>query len=376
MDFCTCTSCRKNSITCANGKTRHGLFVDPSTRRRHWRNNPSKQAELDFNNVSPPISLHPNEDLTTQSSIDHEESNENSHETPPRNKKAFKSSIITLITHFIMWLYLSCGLSRDNCRKARDMLVNILQHCLFQTFLHEISQINVPCNVQAISKQMGLNFPFEQHVCCPQCSSLYDIEVAPDDCIYKPTVTGPLCGIELFRPHKIQPLGDIHFTSYNSTSQNQHRRTGHIRLQGQPCLCITQASIENGINHWKRELSIHQGDIISDVSQGKVWRNLFPFQSSSNKSLELGFSLFVDWFNPRGNNISGKQASMGILALHCLNLQPRERFQQQHTCLAGVIPSPNQPDIITINNVLKPLIDELIELNHGVNINTPNYPHG
>ncbi|MBW0461102.1 hypothetical protein O181_000817 [Austropuccinia psidii MF-1] len=32
--------------------------------------------------------------------------------------------------------------------------------------------------------------------------------------------------------------------------------------------------------------------------------------------------------------------------------------------------------MVTINNVLKPLIDELIELNCGVNIITPNHPRG
>ncbi|MBW0506831.1 hypothetical protein O181_046546 [Austropuccinia psidii MF-1] len=96
MNFCTCTSFRKNSVTCANGQTVHGIFLDPSTQRTHWPKDSSKKAELAFNNVSPPISLHPNEDLTKQSSIDHEESNENSHTTPPRNEKSIKSTIISM----------------------------------------------------------------------------------------------------------------------------------------------------------------------------------------------------------------------------------------------------------------------------------------
>ncbi|MBW0471981.1 hypothetical protein O181_011696 [Austropuccinia psidii MF-1] len=66
---------------------------------------------------------------------------------------------------------------------------------------------------------------------------------------------------------------------------------------------------------------------------------------------------------------------MGILVLYCLNLQPRGQFQPKYTCLAGVIPSPKQPNMITINNILKPLVDELMELNWEVAIKTPNYPH-
>ncbi|MBW0571572.1 hypothetical protein O181_111287 [Austropuccinia psidii MF-1] len=265
------------------------------------------------------------------------------------------------------------------------MLVHILQNVS-----DGIPQLKVPCNVGTISKQLKLDFPFEQHVCCPTCYSLYDVEVAPGDCIYKPTATGTPCGTEIFRQQKINPLGDISFTSYNSTPQNQSRRSGQIRLQGQPHLRIPHASFFSqsvlswlewflnvpGIDDWACELSSHKSTIVSDVAQGTVWRSLFPSRSPSNQSLELGFNLFVDWFNPRGNKILGKQVSMGILALHCLNLQPRERFQQQNTCLAGVIPAPNQPDMMTMNNVLKPLVEELIELNNGKNINTPGHPHG
>ncbi|MBW0481249.1 hypothetical protein O181_020964 [Austropuccinia psidii MF-1] len=194
------------------------------------------------------------------------------------------------------------------------MLVHILQN-----LSDEIPQLKVPCNVGTISKKMKLNFLFEQHVCCPCYYSIYNVEVAPSDCIYKPTGTDTPCGTEIFRQQKINPLGNISFTSYNSTPQNDSCRSGQIRLQGQPHLCIPQASffsqsvlswlewflnvpgIEQGIADCACELSSHKSTIVSDVAQGTVWRSLFPCQSLSNQSLELGFRLFVDWFNPRGN---------------------------------------------------------------------------
>ncbi|MBW0586734.1 hypothetical protein O181_126449 [Austropuccinia psidii MF-1] len=67
---------------------------------------------------------------------------------------------------------------------------------------------------------------------------------------------------------------------------------------------------------------------------------------------------------------------MGIIDLYCLNLPPRKQFQPKLTSLAGVIPSPNQPDMITINNVMKTLVDELNQLKNGITVCTPNYPHG
>ncbi|MBW0471068.1 hypothetical protein O181_010783 [Austropuccinia psidii MF-1] len=64
-----------------------------------------------------------------------------------------------------------------------------------------------------------------------------------------------------------------------------------------------------------------------------------------------------------------------------LNSNGEDHEQNTHVTLnsniiSGVIPSPNQPDMVTIKKVLKPLIDELIELNCGVKIITPNHPRG
>ncbi|MBW0561985.1 hypothetical protein O181_101700 [Austropuccinia psidii MF-1] len=67
---------------------------------------------------------------------------------------------------------------------------------------------------------------------------------------------------------------------------------------------------------------------------------------------------------------------MGVIALNCLNLPPRLRFKPYYTCLSGIIPSPKQPDIFNTNNVLKPLVDELLNLHKGIKITTPKYTHG
>ncbi|MBW0530367.1 hypothetical protein O181_070082 [Austropuccinia psidii MF-1] len=134
-------------------------------------------------------------------------------------------------------------------------------------------------------------------------------------------------------------------------------------------------AIESKLEEWHQNLSSCQGTVVFDIFPANLWQKMF-LKSSSAPSLQLGFGLFVDWFNPRGNKIAGKQLSMGILALYCFNFQPQERFQPKYTCLAGIISSPNQPNMITINNVLKPLIPELIQLNNGIVITTPNYPQG
>ncbi|MBW0488319.1 hypothetical protein O181_028034 [Austropuccinia psidii MF-1] len=95
-----------------------------------------------------------------------------------------------------------------------------------------------------------------------------------------------------------------------------------------------------------------------------------------NSPFFLQFSLFIDWFNLLGNKLSGKLVSLGILALTCLNLPPFLRHKKEYIYLAGMIPAPNQPNTTTINNVLQPLVDELLSLYRQINIQTCKFPQG
>lgn len=67
---------------------------------------------------------------------------------------------------------------------------------------------------------------------------------------------------------------------------------------------------------------------------------------------------------------------MGIISLTCLNLHPSIRYKPCFTYLAGIVPSPNQPNMITISHVLRPLVDSLLELENGVLIHTNQFPFG
>ncbi|KNZ57799.1 hypothetical protein VP01_2069g1 [Puccinia sorghi] len=137
--------------------------------------------------------------------------------------------------------------------------------------------------------------------------------------------------------------------------------------------------VEAWISGWPQE-PLSELPIV-DYHQSNACKKLYcQTQSnillSTSSHLQLAFTLFVDWYNPLGNKLSGKQHSMGVLALTCLNLPCSVCSKPCFTYLAGLIPSPNQPDMVTITNLLRLLVDKLLELNSGVRIKTHQFQNG
>ncbi|KAG0139685.1 hypothetical protein CROQUDRAFT_695600 [Cronartium quercuum f. sp. fusiforme G11] len=149
------------------------------------------------------------------------------------------------------------------------------------------------------------------------------------------------------------------------------------------CWFLSKPMVESSIVNWSATLNQGLDFKIHDIQQSPAWHDITWPPSSSidpldSKSppLNLVFSLFCDWFNPRGNKNKGKLQSMGIIAMNCLNLPPAEWNLIRNTCLAGIMPGPNMPDVMTISHVLKGLVDELEILEKGIEIMTRQFPKG
>ncbi|MBW0564346.1 hypothetical protein O181_104061 [Austropuccinia psidii MF-1] len=290
-----------------------------------------------------------------------------------------------------MWLHLECGLSQQNSQKAHDRVIKILE-CIYQR--HHIKSTlkeSIPLDICTIVKNLQLNVSFEKYICCSKCYYLYDSELAPDECSYKSSPSSQPCATDLFHSGWALPGPQAKVFLKDFKAPSQKWSYGQILANNKPCPTIPKVKfvtqsftewikwflnipvLEETIEKWKEQLETQPLEPIFNVVQGAMWKAIFPNEFNNN-SLTLGFSLFVDWFNPIQNKLSGRQVSMGVIALNCLNLPPRLSHQPKYTFLAGIIPGPNQPNMLTINNVLVPLVKELIEFNNGLTIYTPKFP--
>ena len=59
--------------------------------------------------------------------------------------------------------------------------------------------------------------------------------------------------------------------------------------------------------------------------------------------------------------------------MFCLNLPPHLRYKPENVFIAGITPGPQEPSVIQINNILRPLIAELREAWNGLEIMTRDH---
>ncbi|MBW0482243.1 hypothetical protein O181_021958 [Austropuccinia psidii MF-1] len=103
---------------------------------------------------------------------------------------------------------------------------------------------------------------------------------------------------------------------------------------------LSLKGIEEEIENWQNKLEncLHT----CDIQQSMAWKML-------------------EW-SELSNKLAGKQESLGCLVLTCLNLPPKYHKKLEFTLLYSIIPGPNSPDVVTISNLLKTLVDELLLL--------------
>jgi hypothetical protein len=65
-----------------------------------------------------------------------------------------------------------------------------------------------------------------------------------------------------------------------------------------------------------------------------------------------------------------------VISINCLNLPPKKQNLISNTYIAGITPGPDAPTTNTINHCLHIIVDELLLLNRGINLNTQLFSQG
>lgn len=117
-------------------------------------------------------------------------------------------TIKDLVSYFVAWLYLACGMTRANCRVARDYLVQI-SYSASRTQIIQGWTGSIPKYVQTITRRMDLDATIKRFVCCQKCFSLYEIKFAPNEFGYREFANSKSCGRDLFVSHLIPELPTI-----------------------------------------------------------------------------------------------------------------------------------------------------------------------
>ena len=104
-----------------------------------------------------------------------------------------------------------------------------------------------------------------------------------------------------------------------------------------------------------------------------------PFLDGLKRTeLRLLWTFSVDWFNPYTNKAAGKSASIGSIALTCINLPPSLQYDSSYMYLAGIIPGPNEPPEDACNHYILPIARALNRAwkNGTFYSSTPLHPNG
>lgn len=118
-----------------------------------------------------------------------------------------------------------------------------------------------------------------------------------------------------------------------------------------------------------RDRNVPHGCLM-DVYDGKLWKEWMrvddvPFLEIPGNLL---FMLNLDWFQPFVHT----QYSMGVIYLVIQNLPRRMRFKPENIIIVATIPGPKEPSCSDLNSYLTCMIDDLLKLWNGIQLQTPS----
>lgn len=263
------------------------------------------------------------------------------------------------------------GFSRRGCRwlfQMTDYIVQTTGHSLvanLPTWLQDTLR-TFPRDVRTATEKFQLDAKATVKAACPKCHHTHDPTYINNLPIYPELCQGrhrnSRCGELLVRPKSvgdtivsvpIRPYVAFDFKHWLggvlSRPESEKLMDGAWQRMGKP---------EDGNLH-----DIFQGSVISNL-KAKDEKTPFHFYGDKDAGHYV-FSFCHDDFSSHSKG-SVKRASIGLLALACLNFPIEMRFKPENMFLAGIIPGPKTPPLDAINPYLTHIVDAFLEFWAGV----------
>ena len=240
-------------------------------------------------------------------------------------------------------------------------------------------QASIPTGVESVLDFMSIEPQTTAYVCCPQCFQIYsfnpdDDSSYPDRCSHKDTRSSKPCNRLLRRAQRSKGPAPKPVRLFLYHDIREWLGQLYCRPEMEPILdhdILEQLNDDNAF--W---------DIL-DAPELREFRGPegdpnCPFLKRPGNEGHLIFSLNMDGFNPYMNKQAGKKVLTGAIYLVCLNLPLAILYNIENMYLVGIIPGPEEPSKHQINHVLRPLVDDLLQLWHDsiYLTSTPLHPRG
>ena len=122
--------------------------------------------------------------------------------------------------------------------------------------------------------------------------------------------------------------------------------------------------------HWKSLVS--SGSDLHDVYDGRIWKRFRHYNGTNFLDDDFSYALMInmDWFQPYKH----LTYSVGAIYLSIFNLPRTSRYKLHNICLIGIIPGPREPEL-TVNPYLNPLVQDLLDLWDGIELEVCSGSH-
>ncbi|KAG2192017.1 hypothetical protein INT47_008143 [Mucor saturninus] len=234
--------------------------------------------------------------------------------------------------------------------KAADTLLQFLNIALKDA--NDSSQPALPKSFKTVEKKFNGDWDagVTRYTVCGKCHSIYAPEVTKDktpsqqSCSFV-SLDGDVCDEVLFEQKSLK-----------SSLQE----------------LMLRPEFESTMNDWRLR-NVVPGTYY-DIYDGKMFKTLIdntglPFSTLRNP---LYATLNVDWFQPFDN----VNYSCGAIYMCINNWKREDRLKEENIILVRLMPVGKGPKLDRINTYLKPLVDELLELENGVMMKTGAKPDG